>query len=87
MGSKQRKSARLPGYDYRQPGAYFVTIVTKGRLCLFGEVNEDAVGLSMEGRIAEECWLAIPAHHAHVELDAFVIPAIQRGAWDCLFDG
>jgi len=26
-----RRSIRLPGYDYTQPGAYFVTLVTSGR--------------------------------------------------------
>ena len=32
-----RRSIRLKGYDYSQPGAYFVTIVTRQRECLFGE--------------------------------------------------
>jgi hypothetical protein len=34
----QRRSIRLPGYDYSQPGAYFITVVTEGRAGLFGEV-------------------------------------------------
>ena len=33
-----RGSIRLRDYDYAQPGAYFVTICTQGRLCLFGDV-------------------------------------------------
>jgi len=33
-----RRSIRLKGYDYAQAGAYFVTIVTHERACLFGEV-------------------------------------------------
>ena len=32
----RRRSIRLKGYDYSQPGANFVTIVTQDRLCLFG---------------------------------------------------
>ena len=37
-----RRSIRLPGYDYSQEGAYYVTIVTYHRDCLFGEiVNEE----------------------------------------------
>jgi hypothetical protein len=33
-----RRSIRLPGYDYTQPGAYFITICTLNRECLFGEI-------------------------------------------------
>lgn len=33
-----RRSIRLKGYDYSQAGAYFITIVTQGRECVFGEV-------------------------------------------------
>lgn len=33
-----RRSTGLPGYEYAQPGAYFVTICIKDRLCLFGVV-------------------------------------------------
>jgi len=37
-----RRSIRLKGYDDTQPGAYFVTICTHDRMCLFGEVIEGA---------------------------------------------
>jgi putative transposase len=33
-----RRSVRLIGYDYSQAGAYFVTICTKERECLFGDI-------------------------------------------------
>ena len=33
-----RRSIRLKIYDYSQPGAYFITIVTHNRQCLFGEI-------------------------------------------------
>ncbi len=32
-----RRSIRLKGYDCSQVGAYFVTICTQNRECLFGE--------------------------------------------------
>lgn len=35
-----RQSTRLRGYDYSQAGAYFVTMVTYQRACLFGEIVE-----------------------------------------------
>jgi REP element-mobilizing transposase RayT len=30
-----RRSLRLAAFDYRKPGAYFVTICTRGKSCLF----------------------------------------------------
>jgi hypothetical protein len=33
-----RRSIRLPGFDYAEAGAYFITICTHGRECLFGQV-------------------------------------------------
>jgi hypothetical protein len=38
-----RRSIRLPGYDYSQAGAYFVTVVTRQRDCLFGEMVDGAM--------------------------------------------
>ena len=32
-----RKSLRLPGYDYRIQGAYFVTVCTANRRCILGD--------------------------------------------------
>jgi len=34
----RRRSIRLKNYDYTTPGAYFVTIYTYQRECLFGDV-------------------------------------------------
>ena len=33
-----RKQNRLAGYDYSQPGAYFITVCVKDRRCLLGTV-------------------------------------------------
>ena len=33
-----RRSVRLAGFDYSEDGAYFVTICTQNRECLFGNV-------------------------------------------------
>jgi putative transposase len=37
---QRRRAMRLRGYDYTQAGAYFVTIVARNRVCLFGDVAE-----------------------------------------------
>ncbi len=67
------ESARLKGWDYRNPGYYFVTICTKGRIPYFGKVEGDDVRLSAIGEIAAQCWAENPQHHQGIELDEWVI--------------
>ncbi|HVN17037.1 MAG TPA: hypothetical protein VMT73_14935, partial [Anaerolineales bacterium] len=71
--TKHRRSIRVHGFDYSQPGGYFVTIVTRQRECLFGEIVNGELLLSDCGKIAEVCWCAIPDHFPNVELGAYVI--------------
>jgi putative transposase len=68
-----RRSIRLKGFDYSQAGAYFVTIVSRGRECLFGEIAYGEVHFSSLGLIANECWRSIPDHFLSVGLDGFVV--------------
>ena len=68
-----RRSIRLPGYDYSQAGAYYITIVTHQRDCLFGKIENEKMILSDLGKIADECWRAIPDHFPLVELGAYVV--------------
>ncbi len=68
-----RRSIRLRGYDYRRPGAYFVTICTQGRVCLLGDVIDGVVQLKEAGRIVTNTWADLPNHYAHMTGDAFII--------------
>ncbi len=68
-----RRSIRLKGYDYAHPGAYFITICTHDRACLFGEIADGEMILNEAGRIVEKCWREIPMHFPHVALDEFVV--------------
>jgi hypothetical protein len=68
-----RRSIRLKGYDYRQAGAYFVTIVTQDLECLFGQVVEGQMRVNPFGEIVVWAWNDLPNHNPHVELDAFVV--------------
>jgi putative transposase len=68
-----RKSFRLKGYDYSQEGAYYVTIVTYQRNYLFGEIVNVEMVLNDFGKIADECWCAIPDHFPFVDLGVHVI--------------
>jgi REP element-mobilizing transposase RayT len=67
-----RRSIRLKEYDYSQAGAYFVTICTKNRECLFGEISDGKMALNDTGIVASEVWNGLQ-NHFPVELDEYVI--------------
>jgi putative transposase len=69
----RRRSVRLKGHDYAEPGAYFVTVCTRHRACLLGHVMNGEMHLNEAGQIAQRCWEEIPHHFPLVELDAFVV--------------
>jgi len=73
MPEHHRRSIRLPGYDYSQPGAYFVTICTRTGECSLGEVVNGTVAVSVYGQIAEAVWRASPKHFPGIEIDALVV--------------
>jgi putative transposase len=50
---KTRHSIRLRGYDYRQAGAYFITICTQNRICFFGDIADGKMMLNDAGRMVE----------------------------------
>ena len=68
-----RRSIRLPGYDYTQPGAYFVTICTHQQEPLFGNVVNGAMVLNEYGQIVEEEWRNTTQLRPYVTLDAHVV--------------
>ncbi|MGM3306767.1 transposase [Anabaena sp. WFMT] len=68
-----RQSTRLRGYDYSQPGAYFITICTQHRECNLGEIINDEMKFTVRGFIVHKFWLKIPHHFPNVELDQFVV--------------
>ncbi len=67
-----RQSIRLPGYDYRQAGWYFVTLVTVRRDCLFlrNDMREAAEGL----------FVALPDHFPRLKIDEWVLMPNQLHA-------
>ncbi len=67
------QSSRLPGWDYRNAGGYFVTICTQNRECWFGEIRNGEMLLSDIGKIADQYWREIPEHFKNVQTDEFVI--------------
>jgi putative transposase len=45
-----RRTIRLKGFDYSQEGAYFVTIVTHNRECLFGNIENGQLRSNLAGQ-------------------------------------
>lgn len=73
LSGPSRRSMRLVGHDYRQPGAYFVTICSFKRMCLFGDIDRERFLPNEFGNVVIACWEAIPKHHPDVDLDAYVL--------------
>ena len=70
---KLRHSIRLKHYDYSQAGAYFVTICTKDKSHLFGEIVEGLMSLNRFGEIVKTCWGDLPKHYPQMQSDVFVV--------------
>lgn len=68
-----RRSIRLPGYDYTQPGAYYITICTYQRQSWFGDVVNGEMHCNRLGYITHRFWQALPRRFPHIQLDAFVV--------------
>src|SRR3989338_720152 len=68
-----RRSIRLQGYDYSQAGAYFVTICTQGKECLFGGMENGAVALNEYGCVVRDEWLKAAEFRTEIGGGEFVV--------------
>lgn len=69
----QRRSIRLAGFDYTLPGAYFITVVSQQRECLFGEIWDDEMSVNDLGQAVQEEWQKTNLLRPEVGLGAFVV--------------
>jgi len=63
----------MQGFDYTVPRAYFVTVVTANRACIFGTIVDGAVYLNDLGNLVQKLWEEIPDHFPNVEIDPYMI--------------
>jgi REP element-mobilizing transposase RayT len=64
----------MPGFDYRTPGPYVMTICTYRRQWRFGLVTPECeMESNAAGRMVAEIWKDIPNQFPTVTLDAFVV--------------
>lgn len=71
--NRHRRSIRLKGYDYSQPGLYFITICSKDRKPTFGEIKNREMILNPCGIIAESEWLKTAEIRKNVDVPEHVI--------------
>ena len=95
MELKHRKKNRLAGYDYSQPGAYFITVCTKDRKCILSTiVGADAhidpsLRLTPIGKIVEKYLRSIPGigeyvimpNHVHMILRICAKDPLEGPMW------
>lgn len=79
MELPNRKPNRLPNFDYSSPGAYFITICTKDRKCIFWDSVGASIArpqmppLSKHGKIADHAIEQIPIHYPSISVDHYVV--------------
>ena len=79
MDTPRRKPNRLKDYDYSENGAYFITVCTKEKACLFWNVGastarpDGMVTLSAAGKTVEAAILNIPKVYSCVSVDKYAV--------------
>jgi len=68
-----RRSIRLNGYDYSQPGYYYITLVTQGRQCFFGEVLDGQMRLNYAGQMVYKWWCELPNKFPTITSDESIV--------------
>jgi putative transposase len=68
-----RHSVRLQGYDYSKTGAYFITICTKDRECLFGDIVNGKMLLNEAGKMIQMSWQDLLTRFDNMVIDESVV--------------
>ena len=68
-----RRSHRLRGYDYAQPGKYYVTICRENKEQLFGQVVEGEMHRNELGEFVALCWNWLARQYPYVDLDEWIV--------------
>ena len=68
-----RRSIRLRGYDYSQPGSYYVTLCTQGKEHLFGQILEGEMHRNEWGDHVARCWEWLGQQYPYIALDEWTV--------------
>ena len=69
----QRRSIRIPGYDYTSPGVYFLTLCTHERRQVFGSIQGGKMILSRAGEIAQNELKRLSRRFPLIEMGEYVV--------------
>jgi putative transposase len=69
----RRRSIRLKGYDYSKPGYYFVTLCTKDRECILGEIASSKMILNEMGKMVDCIWRELPIYFLFISIGQYII--------------
>jgi len=69
----KRRSIRLSSFDYSSADDYFVTICTKNKECIFGEVKERKIELNRFGYIIKRNVDNIPQQYKNIRINSFIV--------------
>ncbi len=72
-GRHHRRSIRLKNYDYSQAGAYFVTVCSWNKECIFGEIVNGEMHLNEYGQVVSGEWQRSSIIRKELELDTFLV--------------
>ena len=76
----RRLPLRLAGYDYSQPGNYFVTICEHGHRRIFGYVSGTEMRLNSAGAAVRDAWFDLPTRFPSVvPIELVVMPNHLHG--------
>ena len=79
MSLPKRKLTRLKGYDYSDPGAYFITICVKNRKEILSEITETNIyeqpqnTLTPYGKVAHKHLINMSNFYDDIKIEKFVI--------------
>ena len=73
MKMYNRRSIRLQGYDYSQPGEYYVTICTQNHESVFGVIKNGQIKLNDYGHVVQNYCGKTEKHFKNIKFDSFII--------------
>lgn len=73
MKNKNRKNLRLAGYDYRQAGAYFVTVCCQGNARLLGDIRDGIFHSNPAGKMVEKWYFKLMEKFPNVRCGEWIV--------------
>ncbi|HYK75928.1 MAG TPA: transposase [Daejeonella sp.] len=68
-----RRSIRLKGYDYSQPGLYFLTLCCQNRECLLGKIEDHQMILNEAGNMVQQWYNELPHKFQNIRCHEMVV--------------